>query len=165
MKNVVNHAQNGQRKTFFSLAAKKRILLVAVIALCGIAAQAQNKVFEKYAKMEGVEYVCINKAMFTAGLSLATAGQVVFDSLNTKGTDLEKFANFNRMIIITAEGDKKQLLSKDIQKLSKEKDYEILMESHSNGNDDAIFLSSNTEFIICNISEEDCSVVILLKDK
>ena len=115
--------------------------------------------------MEGVEYVCINKAMFSAGLSLATAGQVVFDSINTKGTDLEKFANFNRMIIITAEGDKKQLLSKDIQKLSKEKDYEILMESHSNGNDDAIFLSSNTEFIICDISEEDCSVVILLKDK
>ena len=33
----------------------KRILLVAVIALCGIAAQAQNKIFEKYAKMEGVE--------------------------------------------------------------------------------------------------------------
>ena len=83
----------------------KRILLVAVIALCGIAAQAQNKIFEKYAKMEGVEYVCINKAMFSAGLSLATAGQVVFDSINTKGTDLEKFANFNRMIIITAEGD------------------------------------------------------------
>ena len=155
MKNVVNRA----------LVAKKRILLVAVIALCGIAAQAQNKIFEKYAKMEGVEYVCINKAMFSAGLSLATAGQVVFDSINTKGTDLEKFANFNRMIIITAEGDKKQLLSKDIQKLSKEKDYEILMESHSNGNDDAIFLSSNTEFIICDISEEDCSVVILLKDK
>lgn len=143
----------------------KRILLVAVIALCGIAAQAQNKVFEKYAKMEGVEYVCINKAMFTAGLSLATAGQVVFDSIDTKGTDLEKFANFNRMIIITAKGDKKQQLSKDIQKLSKEKGYEILMESHSNGNDDAIFLSSNTEFIICNIREEDCSVVILLKDK
>ena len=41
----------------------KRILLVAVIALCGIAAQAQNKIFEKYAKMEGVEYVCINQAM------------------------------------------------------------------------------------------------------
>ncbi len=146
----------------------KRILLVAVIALCGIAAQAQNKIFEKYAKMDGVEYVCINKAMFSAGLSLATAGQVVFDSINTKGTDLEKFANFNRMIIIiiiTAEGDKKQLLSKDIQKLSKEKGYEILMESHSNGNDDAIFLSSDTEFIICDISEEDCSVVILLKDK
>ena len=107
----------------------KRILLVAAIALCGIAAQAQNKVFEKYAKMEGVEYVCINKAMFSAGLSLATAGQVVFDSIDTKGTDLEKFAKFNRMIIITAKGDKKQQLSKDIQKLSKEKGYEILMES------------------------------------
>ena len=143
----------------------KRILLVAAIALCGIAAQAQNKVFEKYAKMEGVEYVCINKAMFSTGLSLATAGQVVFDSIDTKGTDLEKFANFNRMVIITAKGDKKQQLSKDIQKLSKEKGYEILMESHSNGNDDAIFLSSDTEFIICNSREEDCSVVLMLKDK
>lgn len=102
---------------------------------------------------------------FTDGLSLATAGQVVFDSIDTKGTGLEKFANFNRMIVITAKGDKKQQLSKDIQKLSKEKDYEILMESHSNGNDDAIFLSSDTEFIICNTREEDCSVVLMLKDK
>ena len=143
----------------------KRILLVAVIALCGIAAQAQNKIFEKYAKMEGVEYVCINQAMFSAGLSIATGGQVVVDEANTQGTDLSKFANYNRMIIITAKGDKKQQLSKDIQKLSKEKGYEILMESHSNGNDDAIFLSSDTEFIICNTREEDCSVVILLKDK
>lgn len=143
----------------------KKTFLVAVIVLLGIAAQAQNKVFEKYTKMQGVEYVCINKAMFTAGLSLATAGQVVFDSIDTKGTGLEKFANFSRMIIITAKGDKKQQLSKDIQKLAKENDYEILMESHSNGNDDAIFLSSDIEFIICNIREEDCSVVVMLKDK
>ena len=144
----------------------KRILLVAAIALCGIAAQAQNKVFEKYAKMEGVEYVCINKSLISSGLSfLAGGGQVTYDSLAVNGTDLGEFANFNRMIIITAKGDKKQQLSKDIQKLSKEKGYEILMVSHYNGNDDAIFLSSDTEFIICNTREEDCSVVILLKDK
>ena len=144
----------------------KRILLVAAIALCGIAAQAQNKVFEKYAKMEGVEYVCINKSLISSGLSfLAGGGQVTYDSLAVNGTDLGEFANFNRMIIITAKGDKKQQLSKDIQKLSKEKGYEILMESHSNGNDDAIFLSSDTEFIICNTREEDCSVVLMLKDK
>ena len=98
----------------------KRILLVAVIALCGIAAQAQNKIFEKYAKMEGVEYVCINQAMFSAGLSIATGGQVVVDEANTQGTDLSKFANYNRMIIITAKGDKKQVLYNDIQKLAKE---------------------------------------------
>ena len=140
----------------------KRILLVAVIALCGIAAQAQNKIFEKYAKMEGVEYVCINKSLISSGLSfLAGGGQVTYDSLAVNGTDLGEFANFNRMIIITAKGDKKQQLSKDIQKLSKEKGYEILMVSHYNGNDDAIFLSSDTEFIICNTREEDCS----LKDK
>ena len=147
----------------------KKILLVAVIALCGIAAQAQNKIFEKYAKMDGVEYVCINKAMFSAGLSLATAGQVVFDSINTKGTDLEKFANFNRMIIITAKGDKKQVLYNDIQKLAKDKDYELLMQSHSADGNDATFLHNEkatpNEFIICNIREEDCSVVVLLKDK
>ena len=85
----------------------KKMLLIAVIALCGIAAQAQNKIFEKYAQMEGVEYVCINKAMFSAGLSIATGGQVVVDEANTQGTDLSKFANYNRMIIITAKGDKK----------------------------------------------------------
>ena len=144
----------------------KRILLVTVIAFCGIAAQAQNKIFEKYAKMEGVEYVCINKSLISSGLSfLAGGGQVTYDSLAVNGTDLGEFANFNRMILITAKGDKKQQLSKDIQKLSKEKGYEILMVSHYNGNDDAIFLSSDTEFIICNTREEDCSVVILLKDK
>lgn len=147
----------------------KRILLVAVIALCGIAAQAQNKIFEKYAKMEGVEYVCINQAMFSAGLSIATGGQVVVDEANTQGTDLRKFANYNRMIIITAKGDKKQVLYNDIQKLAKDKDYELLMQSHSADGNDATFLHNEkanpNEFIICNIREEDCSVVVLLKDK
>ena len=151
----------------------KKILLVAVIALCGIAAQAQNKIFEKYAKMEGVEYVCINKAMFSAGLSLATAGQVVFDSINTKGTDLEKFANFNRMLIITATGDKMKGLYDDMIKLTKQKDYEILIESHSANNDDAVIFSNSKvdpqEFIICNLGTQDhkpaCFVVVMLKDK
>ena len=123
----------------------KRILLVAVIALCGIAAQAQNKIFEKYAKMEGVEYVCINQAMFSAGLSIATGGQVVVDEANTQGTDLSKL------------------------KLAKDKDYELLMQSHSADGNDATFLHNEkanpNEFIICNIREEDCSVVVLLKDK
>ena len=148
----------------------KRILLVAVIALCGIAAQAQNKIFEKYAKMEGVEYVCINKSLISSGLSfLAGGGQVTYDSLAVNGTDLGEFANFNRMLIITAKGDKKQVLYNDIQKLAKDKDYELLMQSHSADGNDATFLHNEnadpTEFIICNIREEDCSVVILLKDK
>ena len=147
----------------------KKILLVAVITLWSFAAQAQNKIFQKYAKMEGVEYVCINKAMFSAGLSIATAGQVVVDETNTKGTDLSKFANYNRMLIITAKGDKKQQLYDDIQKLAKETDYEVLMQSHSADGNDATFLHNEkanpNEFIICNIREEDCSVVVLLKDK
>ena len=147
----------------------KKILLVAVITLWSFAAQAQNKIFEKYAKMEGVEYVCINKAMFSAGLSIATAGQVVVDETNTQGTDLSKFANYNRMLIITAKGDKKQQLYDDIQKLAKETDYEVLMQSHSADGNDATFIHNEkanpNEFIICNIREEDCSVVVLLKDK
>ncbi|MBQ4395119.1 MAG: DUF4252 domain-containing protein [Paludibacteraceae bacterium] len=147
----------------------KKILLVAVITLWSFAAQAQNKIFEKYAKMEGVEYVCINKAMFSAGLSIATAGQVVVDETSTQGTDLSKFANYNRMLIITAKGDKKQQLYDDIQKLAKETDYEVLMQSHSADGNDATFLHNEkanpNEFIICNIREEDCSVVVLLKDK
>ena len=151
----------------------KKMLLIAVIALCGIAAQAQNKIFEKYAQMEGVEYVCINKAMFSAGLSLATAGQVVFDSIETKGTDLEKFANFNRMLIITATGDKMKGLYDDMIKLTKQKDYEILIESHSANNDDAVIFSNSKvdpqEFIICNLGTQDhkpaCFVVVILKDK
>jgi hypothetical protein len=147
----------------------KKILLVAVITLWSFAAQAQNKIFEKYAKMEGVEYVCINKAMFSAGLSIATAGQVVVDETSTQGTDLSKFANYNQMLIITAKGDKKQQLYDDIQKLAKETDYEVLMQSHSADGNDATFLHNEkadpNEFIICNIREEDCSVVVLLKDK
>jgi hypothetical protein len=119
--------------------------------------------------MEGVEYVCINQAMFSAGLSIATGGQVVVDEANTQGTDLSKFANYNRMIIITAKGDKKQVLYNDIQKLAKDKDYELLMQSHSADGNDATFLHNEkanpNEFIICNIREEDCSVVVLLKDK
>ncbi len=147
----------------------KRMFLIAAVALCGFAAQAQNKVFEKYSQMDGVEYVCINKAMFSAGLSLATAGQIVLDEANTEGTDLSKFTNFNRMLIITAKGDKKQQLYNDIQKLLKDKDYETLMQSHSADGDDAIFLHNEktdpNEFIICNLRKEDCSAVVFLKDK
>ena len=77
------------------------------------------------------------------------------------------------MIIITAKGDKKQVLYNDIQKLAKDKDYELLMQSHSADGNDATFLHNEkhnekanpNEFIICNIREEDCSVVVLLKDK
>ena len=43
------------------------------------------------------------------------------------------------------------------------------MQSHSGDGNDATFLHNEeatpNEFIICNIREEDCSVVILLKDK
>jgi hypothetical protein len=152
----------------------KRILLVAVIALCGIAAQAQNKIFEKYAKMEGVEYVCINKSLISSGLSfLAGGGQVTYDSLAVNGTDLGEFANFNRMLIITAKGDKKHTLYDDMMRLTKQKDYEILIESHSADNDDAVIFSNTkfdpNEFIICNLGTQDhepaCFVVVLLKDK
>ena len=73
------------------------------------------------------------------------------------------------MIIITAKCDKKQVLYNDIQKLAKDKDYELLMQSHSADGNDATFLHNEkatpNEFIICNIREEDCSVVVLLKDK
>lgn len=147
----------------------KRFFLVAVIALCGIAAQAQNKIFEKYAKMEGVEYVCINKAMFSAGLSIATAGMAIIDSADVSQTDLSDFSKFNSMITIHAEGNKKAELDADIQKLSKDKNYEVLMESHSADGNDATFLYNEKvnpkELIIYNIRKEDCSVVIFLKNK
>ena len=147
----------------------KRIFLLAAIAICGITAQAQNKIFSKYSDMKGVEYVCINKSLFSAGLAIATAGQVIVDNADTEGSDLSKLTNFNRMLIITAKDSKKAELYADIQKLAKDKDYEVMMESHSADGNNAIFLhneqSSPSEFIICNTSPEDCSVVVFLKDK
>lgn len=147
----------------------KRIILIAVIAFCSIAAQAQNKIFAKYATMKGVEYVCINKAMFSAGLSLATAGMSIIDSADVSNTDLSDFSKFNSMITIHAEGNKKAELYADIQKLIKDKDYVVLMESHSADENDATFLYNEKvnpkELIICNVGKEDCSVVIFLKEK
>ena len=90
-----------------------------------------------------------------------------------KKVDLEKFANFNRMLIITATGDKMKGLYDDMIKLTKQKDYEILIESHSANNDDAVIFSNSKvdpqEFIICNLGTQDhkpaCFVVVMLKDK
>ncbi len=60
-----------------------------------------------------------------------------------------------------------------MMRLTKQKDYEILIESHSADNDDAVIFSNTksdpNEFIICNLGTQDhepaCFVVILLKDK
>jgi len=45
----------------------------------------------------------------------------------------------------------------------------LLMQSHSADGNDATFLHNENAdpngFIICNIREEDCSVVLMLKDK
>ena len=138
----------------------KRILLLAAIALCGIAAQAQNKIFEKYATMQGVEYVCINKAMFGLGTKMI--------SVAGGGEDLSKLGSLDKMLIISSDSDggKKQI-DEDIRTLSTDKDYEVLMTSHSSGGDNMFIFTNKRkphELIIGTIGKDDSSMVVVVGD-
>lgn len=140
----------------------KRIFILAAFAFCVFAADAQNKIFAKYARMQGVDYVCLNQNMLGTGLSAA-------DTAITDSPYLPKLTDFNRMLIITAKGDAIQTLFADIQSLAKDKRYEIRMQSHSAAGEDALFLYSDkvspVEYIICNTTPSDCSVLVMLRDK
>ena len=109
----------------------KRLIITIAIIACAFAAMAQNKIFEKYAKMEDVDFVCINKAMF----NLANSALSALDS------ELGNLVGIEKMLIInsnTAKG--KSQIDKDIEVLSNDKNYEILMTARDGG-ESVVFIS------------------------
>ena len=137
----------------------KRIIIAICIIACSLSTQAQNQIFSKYATIDGVDFVCINKAMLGLGTKFINS---------SGGKDLGKLGALNKMLIISSDSDggKKQI-DKDIRTLSTDKDYEVLMTSHSSGGDNMFIFTNKRkphELIIGTIGKDDSSMVVVVGD-
>ena len=136
----------------------KRIIIAICILACAISTQAQNKIFTKYASMDSISFVCINKAMFNHGSSFLKSA--------TGEEALGKLSNIDKLLIISAENEKsKKQIDKDINALSNNNEYEILMTSHSESGDN-IFLFTNKrkphELIIGSVGKQNSSMIVVV---
>ena len=135
----------------------KRIILAICIIACSLSTQAQNQIFSKYATMDGIEFVCINKAMFNLGTKfISVAG----------GEDISKLGALEKMLIISSESsDGKKKIDKDINALSNDKDYEVLMTSHSSDGDNTFIFTNKRkphELIIGTIEKGESSMIVII---
>ena len=131
-------------------------LVIAIIA-GSLSMRAQNKIFSKYATMDGIEFVCINKAMFNLGTKFISAAG---------GENLDKLGILDKMLIISSENtDGKKQIDKDINVLSTDEDYELLMTSHSSGGDN-MFIFTNKhkphELIIGTKEQNQSSMIVII---
>lgn len=129
----------------------KRLIITIAIIACAFAAMAQNKIFEKYAKMEDVDYVCINKAMFNLANSVLDA-------------ELSNLGGIEKMLIISSNTAKgKSQIDRDIEALSNDRNYEILMTAHD-GSDNVVFFFTDKrnphELIIATQEKEESSIIV-----
>lgn len=136
----------------------KRLIIAICILVCALSTQAQNQIFTKYATMDGIEFVCINKALFDLGSA--------FIKSTTGDDSLGKLSNIEKLFVISAESEKgKKQIDKDISSLSTDDDYEILMTSHSESGDN-VFIFSNRrkphELIIGTIEKQNSSMVVVV---
>ena len=135
----------------------KRIFVVLAVIAFSLSMQAQNKIFSKYATMDGIEFVCINKAMFNLGTKFINAAG---------GEDLDKLGSLDKMLIISSETtDGKKQIDKDINILTTDEDYELLMNSHSSGGDN-VFIFTNKrkphELIIGTKEQNQSSMIVII---
>ena len=135
----------------------KRIILAICIIACSLSTQAQNQIFSKYATIDGVDFVCINKAMLNLGTKfISVAG----------GEDLSKLGALEKMLIISSESsDGKKKIDKDINALSNDKDYEVLMTSHSSDGDNTFIFTNKRkphELIIGTIEKGESSMIVII---
>ena len=136
----------------------KKIIIAICILACAISTQAQNKIFTKYASMDSISFVCINKAMFNLGSS--------FIKTATGDDSLGKLSNIDKLLIISADSKQgKKQIDKDISTLSNSDEYEILMTSHSEEGDN-VFIFSNKrkphELIIGSVGKLDSSMIVIV---
>ena len=129
----------------------KRFIITITIIACTFAALAQNKIFEKYAKMEDVDYVYINKAMFNIANS-------------TLDAEIGNLGGIEKMLIISSNTAKsKSQIDNDIEVLSNDKNYEILMTARDGG-ESVVFIFTDKrnphELIIATQEKEESSILV-----
>ena len=112
------------------------ILLAFLLTLTtwlGTEAEAQNAVFEKYADMENIEYVCITSAMLrNLGKNSATINGIHIDGI----TDALK----NVLILNTNNRNVSKTMKEDFSALRRDKDYELMMDMRD-GSDRVVTLA------------------------
>lgn len=147
----------------------KRIIIAICIFAYAMSTQAQNKIFSKYASMDDISFVCINKAMLNLGASFiktATGDDSLGKLSNIDNPLIISAENVDKLLIISAENEKsKKQIDKDINALSNNDEYEILMISHSKDGDN-VFIFSNKrkphELIIGSIEKLDSSMIVIV---
>ena len=124
------------------------IVLLLVLTLHPVV--AQNKIFDKYADMEDVEYVCITKAMLEV---LNRGGKASFSGIEIKGV----FSSLEGILFIFSHSEKvySEML-KDYRAIEKDKDCEVLMHHR-------IPSHSSTSISFCQ-KEHGNEVVVLVQD-
>ena len=133
----------------------KRIVLTIVIAAMTLGAQAQNKIYQKYADMKDVEYVSLGSVLLNLAQGITN---ISGDEMLSK-IDISKL---DKMLIITTESKTvvEKYLDKDIATLQKS-GYEVVLSSNSDGEKNLMLYNGNispSEFIIYSREEKDGKV-------
>lgn len=131
----------------------KRILTLTVVVMAtltswlGVGASAQNAIFEKYADMEDLEYVCVTSAM------LKNLGK----SATINGIHIEGITSALKNILIIHSSTKKcaDQMKEDFAKLRKNDSYEMMMDMRD-GTDRVITLVS--------LEKNNCELVMFIQE-
>lgn len=107
-----------------------------MIYLC--TAWAQNKVFQKYADIDNIEYICITKSM----LKLLPNKSATINGVRIKGiTDA-----INTILIINSQNEKVTAqMKEDFSSLRQNSGYEVLMETRNDNERVMTLLNTTTE--------------------
>jgi len=126
-------------------------ILVCIASLTtwmGTMAQAQNPVFEKYADIENLEYVCITNAMLrNLGKSSATINGIRIDGI----TESLK----NVLIINSSDEEVIKTMKADFAKIRKEKGYELMMEMRD---------GSDRISTIAQVGKENSELILFIQE-
>lgn len=132
----------------------KRILTLTVVVMAtltswlGVRASAQNAIFEKYADMEDLEYVCVTSAMLkNLGKSSATINGIHIEGITS--------ALKNILIIHSSTKQCADQMKEDFAKLRKNDSYEMMMDMRD-GKDRVITLVSS--------EKNNCELVMFIQE-
>ena len=152
--------------TFSPLQAMKKLAVCAVLAFVCAGANAQSNVFDKLAKIDGVEYQHVNKDMIKLAAKQGD-GLHVGDIVNLGQGAGEEFLNqFDDVKVFTCEdGGNVKKFQKTALKLLKGKEWEPLVDTKGDdGEMVKIYLSKKGEQstnVILAVEEDEATLVVI----
>lgn len=152
--------------TFSPLQAMKKLAVCAVLAFACAGANAQSNVFDKLAKMKGVEYQHVNKDMISLAAKQGN-GLHIGDVVNLGQGAGEDFLNqFDDVKVFSCEdGGNVKKFQKVALKLLKGKEWEPLIDTKGDdGEMVKIYLSKKGEQstnVILAVEEDEATLVVI----